>query len=150
MTTDLTTDLDQHTKTLDKAHVFHSWSAQAALDPLVVAGGLGCRVWDHAGRTYLDFSSQLVNVNIGHQHPAVVRAIRTAFSIASAPPLVKNTLFRPAGARSVIRRAASPRVRLAVDGAMVASVAACSWMARTTAGCWWPMLTLTSWLEKSR
>ena len=35
------TDLDQHTKTLDKAHVFHSWSAQAALDPLVVAGGLG-------------------------------------------------------------------------------------------------------------
>ena len=35
-------------------------------------------------------------------------------------------------------------------GPIVASVAACSWMAWTTAGCWWPMLTLTSWLEKSR
>ncbi len=29
-------------------------------------------VWDFAGNRYLDFSSQLVNVNIGHQHPAVV------------------------------------------------------------------------------
>ena len=26
---------------------------------------------------------------------------------------------------------------------------ACSWIAATTLGCWWPMLTLTSWLEKS-
>ena len=61
---------------LDRAHVFHSWSAQAALDPLVVAGGLGSRVWDGDGERYLDFSSQLVNVNIGHQHPKVVAAIR--------------------------------------------------------------------------
>ncbi len=73
-----------------------------------------------------------------------------AFSIASAPPLVKNTLSMPAGARSVIRRAASPRARLAVGGEIVVRSAACSWIAATTAGCWWPMLTLTSWLEKSR
>ena len=26
---------------LDRAHVFHSWSAQAALSPLVFAGGSG-------------------------------------------------------------------------------------------------------------
>ena len=36
----------------------------------------GHRVWDHAGKEYLDFSSQLVNVNIGHQHPAVIAAIK--------------------------------------------------------------------------
>ena len=35
--------------------------------------------------------------------------MRTAFSLASAPPLVKNTLFMPSGATSAIRRAASLR-----------------------------------------
>src|SRR5579871_623550 len=59
----------------DRAHVFHSWSAQKALIPLVLAGGLGSYVWDFEGRRYLDFSSQLVNTNIGHQHPKVVAAI---------------------------------------------------------------------------
>lgn len=60
----------------DRAHVFHSWSAQGALKPMVFAGGEGSYVWDHAGNRYLDFSSQLVNVNIGHQHPKVVAAIQ--------------------------------------------------------------------------
>jgi taurine--2-oxoglutarate transaminase len=59
---------------LDRA-VFHSWSAQGTLKPVVVTGGSGCRVWDDEGRTYLDFTSQLVNLNIGHGHPAVVAAI---------------------------------------------------------------------------
>jgi len=61
---------------LDRAHVFHSWSAQKALKPMVIAGGLGSYVWDYQGNRYLDFSSQLVNTNIGHQHPKVVAAIQ--------------------------------------------------------------------------
>jgi taurine---2-oxoglutarate transaminase len=61
---------------LDRAHVFHSWSAQGALKPIVLASGAGSTVWDFEGRQYLDFSSQLVNTNIGHQHPAVVAAIQ--------------------------------------------------------------------------
>ncbi len=68
-------DLDRLAHDLDREHVFHSWSAQGALNPMVIAGGEGTRVWDHAGNTYLDFSSQLVNVNIGYQHPKVVQAI---------------------------------------------------------------------------
>ena len=82
-----TTDLDDLTYQLDRAHVFHSWSAQAALHPLVLAGGQGCRVHDHAGRSYLDFSSQLVNLNVGHQHPKVVAAIvEQAQSLATVAP----------------------------------------------------------------
>ena len=82
-----TTDLDDLTYQLDRAHVFHSWSAQAALQPLVLAGGQGCRVHDHAGRSYLDFSSQLVNLNIGHQHPRVVAAIvEQAQTLATVAP----------------------------------------------------------------
>jgi len=76
---------------LDRAHVFHSWSAQGALTPFVIAGGEGCRVWDHAGRRYLDFSSQLVNLNIGHQHPKVVAAIQEqAAVLATIAPATAN------------------------------------------------------------
>ena len=60
----------------DRAHVFHSWSAQGLIDPVVIAGAKGSRFWDDKGRTWLDFSSQLVNVNIGHQHPKLVAAIQ--------------------------------------------------------------------------
>jgi taurine--2-oxoglutarate transaminase len=60
----------------DRAHVFHSWSAQKALDPMVVVGAEGSRFWTDDGRSFLDFSSQMVNVNIGHQHPKVVAAIK--------------------------------------------------------------------------
>ena len=61
---------------LDRAHVFHSWSAQSLISPMVISRAEGCHVWDHEGKRYLDFASQLVNVNIGHQHPKVVRAIQ--------------------------------------------------------------------------
>ncbi|WP_141015212.1 aspartate aminotransferase family protein [Nocardioides sambongensis] len=100
MTTDVV-DLDAEAKRLDKAHVFHSWSAQAALDPMVIAGGSGSTVWDHAGRRYLDFSSQMVNVNIGHQHPAVVEAIkRQADLLTTIAPATAN-LARGAAAERI-------------------------------------------------
>lgn len=60
----------------DRAHVFHSWSAQGQLNPLVVTGAKGSWFWDEGGNRYLDFSSQLVNVNIGHQHPKIIEAIK--------------------------------------------------------------------------
>lgn len=59
----------------DRAHVFHSWSAQRLISPLPLAGGSGCEFWDHDGNRWLDFSSQLVNLNLGHQHPKVIAAI---------------------------------------------------------------------------
>ena len=66
----------QAVKAADRAHVFHSWSAQALIDPLAVAGAEGSYFWDYEGNRFLDFSSQLVNTNIGHQHPKVVAAIQ--------------------------------------------------------------------------
>ncbi len=61
---------------LDRSYVFHSWSAQAQISPLPVAGGEGSYFWDFDGNKYLDFSSQLVFTNIGHQHPKVINAIQ--------------------------------------------------------------------------
>jgi taurine--2-oxoglutarate transaminase len=66
----------RETYALDRAHVFHSWSAQSLIQPMVMTGGAGSYVWDDSGTRYLDFSSQLVNTNIGHQHPRVVAAIK--------------------------------------------------------------------------
>jgi len=59
------------------AHVFHSWSAQGALNPLPIAaarGGVTSGIM--TGAATLDFSSQLVNTNIGHQHPRVTAGDR--------------------------------------------------------------------------
>jgi taurine--2-oxoglutarate transaminase len=71
---------------LDRAHVFHSWSAQGPLDPMTVLKAEGSYIWDGEGNRLLDFSSQLVNTNVGHQHPKVVEAIvdqaRTLCTIA--------------------------------------------------------------------
>ncbi|GAA3876515.1 aspartate aminotransferase family protein [Leifsonia kafniensis] len=98
-------ELDALTRQLDRDHVFHSWSAQAGLNPFVVAGGLGSRVWDYDGRSYLDFSSQLVNVNIGHQHPAVVDAItKQAQTLTTVAPATAN-LTRGEAAKRIVDRA---------------------------------------------
>ncbi len=60
----------------DRARVFHSWSAQALIKPMALAAAEGVYLYDYEGNRYLDFASQLVNVNIGHQHPKVVAAIQ--------------------------------------------------------------------------
>ncbi len=85
-------------KAADRAHVFHSWSAQELIDPLAVAGAEGCSFWDYDGNTYLDFSSGLVNANIGYQHPAVVAAIQEQAG--------RMTTFAPAFAIDVRSEAA--------------------------------------------
>ncbi|GAA3942564.1 aspartate aminotransferase family protein [Microbacterium soli] len=75
----------------DRGHVFHSWSAQALIDPLPVAGGKGATFWDYAGNSYLDFSSQLVNLNLGHQHSDLVEAIRRQASrLTTIQPSLAN------------------------------------------------------------
>ena len=72
-------------------HVFYSWSAQAELNPITVEGAEGSWFWDDKGKRYLDFSSQLVNVNLGHQHPDVVAAIvEQAQVLTTISPTVAN------------------------------------------------------------
>jgi taurine---2-oxoglutarate transaminase len=90
---------------LDRAHVFHSWSAQGALNPFVIAGGSGSTVWNYDGNEYLDFSSQLVNVNIGHSHPKVVAAIQEqAATLATVAP-ANGSLVRGEAAKRILAKA---------------------------------------------
>jgi len=89
----------------DRAYVFHSWSAQSLISPMVITRTEGSYVWDDHGRRYLDFSSQLVNTNIGHQHPKVVAAIaEQAARICTIAPQHANE-HRSRAARMVVERA---------------------------------------------
>ena len=76
---------------LDRKHVFHSWSAQAKITPLVIARSEGSRVWDGDGTEYLDFTGQLVFTNVGHQHPKVIAAIKEqADTLCTVAPQFAN------------------------------------------------------------
>lgn len=56
-------------------HYLQSWSKQGGKPP-VITGAEGSWFWDSTGKKYLDFQSQLVNANLGHQHPRIVQAIK--------------------------------------------------------------------------
>lgn len=85
------TEAEREVRANDRGHVFHSWSAQGQINPLPIARGEGVRFWDYAGNEYLDFSSQLVNLNLGHQHPDLVRAIQEQASrLATIQPAFAN------------------------------------------------------------
>lgn len=86
----------------DREYVFHSWSAQAQISPIPVAGSQGSYFWDYDGKKYLDFSCQLVFTNIGHQHPKVVKAIQDqAAVLATIAPQHANDARNQAAKRIV-------------------------------------------------
>jgi acetylornithine/N-succinyldiaminopimelate aminotransferase len=43
--------------------------------PLTLTRGAGCRVWDDAGRDYLDFVAGIATCTLGHAHPVMVDAV---------------------------------------------------------------------------
>ncbi len=61
---------------LNKEYTFFSWSNQSQVNPIPMVKAAGPYFWDADGKRYLDFASQLVNTNVGHQHPKVVKAIQ--------------------------------------------------------------------------
>ena len=91
----------------DREFVFHSWSAQGAISPMPIASGSGSRFWDFEGKSYLDFSSQLVFTNIGHQHPKVIKAIQAQAEVL--------TTIAPQHANEARNEAAQRIVELAGD-----------------------------------
>jgi taurine--2-oxoglutarate transaminase len=56
-------------------HTYGTWRAQRGWKPIHVTRAEGVYFWDASGKRYLDFSSQLVCSNLGHQNQAVVEAI---------------------------------------------------------------------------
>lgn len=63
-------------KAFDLQYNLHSWSKQGALNPLTIEKGEGIYFWDYDGNRYMDMSSQLVNLNLGHGNKEIVAAIK--------------------------------------------------------------------------
>jgi taurine---2-oxoglutarate transaminase len=58
------------------SRVLTPWLRQDVPRPPVMVRGEGSYLFDDQGKRYLDLSAGLVAVNLGHSHPAVVRAIQ--------------------------------------------------------------------------
>jgi taurine---2-oxoglutarate transaminase len=103
-------------------YTLFSWSKQKGIAPIAVERGEGVYLFDYDGKRYLDFSSGLMNVNIGHGDQRVTEAVvrqmqKVAYvtpscvtkvrgelgkKIASiTPPGLTKTLFTVCGATSI-------------------------------------------------
>ena len=103
-------------------YTLFSWSKQKGINPILVEKGEGVYFYDYEGKKYLDFSSGLMNVNIGHGHPGVAAAVLQQMNQVSyvtpscatkargdlgkklaeiAPPGITKTLFTTGGAESI-------------------------------------------------
>lgn len=72
-------------------HVFYSWSAQEEINPVEIVSSEGSTITDSEGNTYLDFTSQLVFTNLGHQNPRLIQAIKDqADDLTVIAPAYKN------------------------------------------------------------
>ena len=94
--------------------------------PLVLERARGTEVWDVDGRRYLDFVGGIGVLNVGHNHPRVVQAVRhqlerithAAFQVAAYPPYLNlaqrlNTLIGD-GYKSILLTTGAEAVENAV------------------------------------
>jgi taurine--2-oxoglutarate transaminase len=56
-------------------YTLFSWSKQKGINPIAVKYGEGVYLYDYDGKRYIDFSSGLMNVNIGHGNQRVTQAV---------------------------------------------------------------------------
>jgi len=75
-----------------KQYNYGTWRFQKGWTPLHIVDAEGCYIIDASGKQYLDFSSQLMCVNLGHRNKAVVDAIaEQARTLAYAMPSYATT-----------------------------------------------------------
>src|SRR5476651_1109872 len=56
-------------------HTLFSWSKQKGIDPIAVKRAEGVYLYDYDSKRYIDFSSGLMNVNIGHGNQRITEAV---------------------------------------------------------------------------
>jgi taurine--2-oxoglutarate transaminase len=92
---------DAEILSLSREHVFYTWSAQAAVNPIALKNAQGVHFWDTDGKRYLDLNSMTMCVNIGHGNARVIKAIQDqAAELAYAAPGMTNRI-RAAASKAV-------------------------------------------------
>lgn len=103
-------------------HTIFSWSKQGGLNPMNIERAEGVYLYDRDGKRYIDFSSQLMSVNIGHGNPKVREAVAKQMDEVAyvfpgaatkvrgelgkkladiAPPKLNKTFFTLGGAEAI-------------------------------------------------
>ena len=67
----------------NRDYTMFSWSVQGSSNPIHMKRGEGVWFWDGDDNRWLDFSSQLINLNVGHQHPKLLAAIKEQVAITA-------------------------------------------------------------------
>lgn len=77
---------------LNREYNLFSWSVQGTLNPIPMETAEGIYFFDAEGNRYIDLSAQLVNTNIGHQHPKAIAALKEqADKLTFAAPKFANS-----------------------------------------------------------
>lgn len=63
-------------KEMQTAYNLQSWSKQRGINPTPIEKADGIYMWDYDGKRYSDMSSQLVNLNVGHNCRPIIEAIK--------------------------------------------------------------------------
>lgn len=71
-------------------YLLKPWRTRTPDKEPIIVGGKGARFYDAQGKEYLDFLSQLYNVNLGIQNPNVVEAIKKQVEVVN---YTKNTFL---------------------------------------------------------
>lgn len=66
---------DHNVSELTARYTYATWRYQKNWKPIHIVDAEGCYFTDANGKQYLDFSSQLMCVTLGHKNPAVIQAI---------------------------------------------------------------------------
>lgn len=103
-------------------HTLFSWSKQGGLNPIAIKRAKGVYLYDYDDKRYIDFSSQLMNVNIGHGDQRITEAVCKQMEEVSyvypgmvtdvrgklgkmlsdlAPPSLNKTFFTLGGAEAI-------------------------------------------------
>ena len=82
-----------NTKKYNLENTIFAWSNQKGLDPIHVKKAEGVHLFDEKNKKYIDFSSQLMNVNIGHGRQEVTEAVKEQMEKLSyvSPPFTTDS-----------------------------------------------------------
>ena len=85
--------MNKYSKQFNLDHTIFAWSNQKGLDPIHVKKSNGVYLYDEKGKKYIDFSSQLMNVNVGHGRQEVTEAVRKQMEKLSyvSPPFTTDS-----------------------------------------------------------
>ena len=80
-------------KQLSFDRTLFAWSNQKVLNPINIKKAKGIYLYDDQGKRYIDFSSQLMNVNIGHGRQEITEAVRNQMTSLSyvCPPFTTDS-----------------------------------------------------------